>query len=495
MDLGHRESSRGGVWKTLRRWIAVAIAIAVGYGVWVKFEWWPPTAALRTPLEFIGHKAEIHLDVLDRGSGLKSVEVVLEAAGTRFQILSEIYPAQGWRGSGLVEKSFDISFAPREVKVPEGRATLVVRATDFSWLNFFHTRPPVLSQAVEVDYTPPSVEVLTSQHYMRLGGSDMVVYRTSKDVARSGVEVDRYFFPGTRGLFPDPDVATAMFAVPYDLTTQARPKVVAEDRAGNRREADFHVAIKPRKFAERTLEISDDFLKRKVPDLLRINNLPPNEDLVAGYLEINRTLRERSEAKIREVCGHSEPKLVWSEVFLRQLNSAPLSNFADHRTYVHNGEIIDSQRHLGYDLASVHQDQVTAENDGKVVFAENLGIYGNAVILDHGLGIFTLYGHLSSIGVEPGRSVKRGDVLGRTGETGLAAGDHLHFSVMIDGVHVDPVEWWDPKWLDDHILGKMKEFASPPVAPSGVSGSAISKGESEPEKSPAPHATRRKRRR
>lgn len=486
MELGHRDSGRGGFRKRLQRWLFVAVAVSAGYGLWVKFEWSPPTAELRAPLEFVGRQAEIHLDVRDRGSGIASVDVALEAGGTRYQLLSEAYPVTSWRGSSIFEKSFDLAFAPREAKVPEGDARLVVRAADSSWINFFHSRPPVLSQPVIVDTTPPSVEVLTSQHYMRLGGGDMVVYRTSKDVARSGVAVESYFFPGVPGLFPDPDVVAAMFAVPYDLTAQARPKVVAEDKAGNQREADFHVAVKPRKFAERTMEIDDEFLKRKIPDLVALNDLPPNDDLVTAYLEVNRTLRTRSEKAVREACSVSEPKLLWSEVFLRQPNSAPLSNFADHRTYVHDGEVIDSQRHLGYDLASVHQDQVTAANDGKVVFADNLGIYGNAVILDHGLGIFTLYGHLSSIAVEPGRRVKRGDVLGRTGETGLAAGDHLHFSVMIDGVHVDPVEWWDPRWLENHILGKMRDFRNPTAAATKQSAG---------DEATSPSAPRKKRRR
>ncbi|HSD11034.1 MAG TPA: M23 family metallopeptidase, partial [Candidatus Binatia bacterium] len=373
------------------------------------------------------------------------------------------YPASSWRGSGIREKSFTLPVSPRDAKIPEGPATLTVNARDGSWLNFLVSRPPTLVQPIQVDYTPPSVEVLTTQHYMRLGGSDMVVYKTSKDAVRSGVVVEQYFFPGAKGLLPDPDVAAAIFAVPQDLTSAARPKVVAEDAAGNQRGVDFFVSIKPRKFADRTLDVNDDFLKRKVPELLETNHMPATDDLVAGYLAINRDLRKRSEETIRKVCSHSQPKLAWSEVFLRQPDSAPLSSFADRRTYKHDGAVIDSQTHLGFDLASLRQSPVVAENNGAVVFADNLGIYGNVVILDHGLGLFSLYGHLSSIGVAVGQNVARGDALGRTGETGLAAGDHLHFSIMVDGIHVDPVEWWDPKWVADHVTEKLKSFQNPPT--------------------------------
>jgi len=484
VDSHRRESRGGGFLRRLRLWIALVVLGVAAYFGAIKFEWSRPTAHLRQPIEYIGRHAEIPVDVADWGTGLASVDVSIEAGGTRYQLLSETYPAQSWRGSGVHEKSFTLPVSPRDAKMPEGAATLVVTARDGSWLNYLVSRPPALSQPVQIDYTPPSVEVLTTQHYMRLGGSDVVVYKTSKDAVKSGVAVERYFFPGTKGVLSDPDIVVALFAVPQDLTASVRPRVVAEDAAGNKREADFFVSIKPRQFADRTLDVGDDFLKRKVPDLLELNHLPPTDDLVAGYLAINRELRKQSEETIRKACSHPEPKLLWTEVFQRQPDSAPLSSFADRRTYKHNGTVIDTQTHLGFDLASLRQSPVTAGNNGKVVFADNLGIYGNAVIVDHGLGLFSLYAHLSSIGVTVGQMVERGATLGRTGETGLAAGDHLHFSMMVDGIHVDPVEWWDPKWVADHVTEKLKSFEKP--APAAAGGAA-------PAAEPAHRAGRRHR--
>jgi murein DD-endopeptidase MepM/ murein hydrolase activator NlpD len=206
------------------------------------------------------------------------------------------------------------------------------------------------------------------------------------------------------------------------------------------------------------MAIDDDFLTAKVPDLLAQNGGPPASDLVAGYLWINRTLRRQSEDRIREVTRQSAPAQLWEGPFLRQPNSAPLAGFADRRTYVYKGEQIDRQTHLGFDLASLRQSEVPAGNAGKVVHAGLLGIYGDAVILDHGLGIFSLYAHLSAIRVATGQDVERGDVLGRTGATGLAGGDHLHYSVMLWGVHVDPIEWWDGKWIRDHVTAKLDAY-------------------------------------
>jgi murein DD-endopeptidase MepM/ murein hydrolase activator NlpD len=472
----------------------VVVLAGVGYAAAVKFEWWQPTASLREPLDYLGRNAQIGLDVADRGTGLASLEVAIDAAGTRYQILSESYASENWRGSGIHEKSFTLPVAPRDAKIPEGPATLVVTARDGSWLNYV-TRPgPTLSKPITVAYTPPTIEVLTTQHYMRLGGSDVVVYKASKGAVRTGVQVDRYFFPGNKGFLGDPEVAAALFAVPQDLTTSVRPKVVAEDAAGNRRETEFWVSIKPRMFADKMLDVTDDFLKRKVPDLIDLNHLQPTEDLVAGYLDINRNLRKQSEEIIRKACARSEPKPLWTEVFLRQPDSAPLSSFADRRTYKHDGQVIDTQTHLGFDLASLRLSPVIAENDGKVVYADNIGIYGNVVILDHGLGLFSLYAHLSSIGVAVGQAVKRGDAIGRTGETGLAAGDHLHFSMMVDGIHVDPVEWWDPKWVADHVTDKLKAFENPTTAAAGnatASGAAPAAPAEEP--APIPKHGRRRR--
>jgi murein DD-endopeptidase MepM/ murein hydrolase activator NlpD len=82
--------------------------------------------------------------------------------------------------------------------------------------------------------------------------------------------------------------------------------------------------------------------------------------------------------------------------------------------------------------------------------------YGNSVVLDHGCGLFSMYAHLSLIDVEAGVVVDKGDILGRTGSTGMAGGDHLHFAMIVQGVFVNPVEWWDPHWIQDNIALKLE---------------------------------------
>src|SRR5213078_3317284 len=244
-------------------------------------------------------------------------------------------------------------------------------ATDHSWLAAFR-HGPCLARAVTVDVTPPLLEVMPGEHVAHVGGSECAVYRVGPDAVRSGVQVGDEFFPGVAGYFADSGLRVAVFALPQH-EPDARP-------------VNMGVRVTPRRFAEKTMPVSDDFLSRKVPELLAANNLDQSGDLVEGYLRINRELRAATEARVRQVCRNSAPTPLWQDAFLRLPNSAPLSGFADRRSYVHDGKTIDQQTHLGFDLASLRGSPVPAANAGRVVFAGPLGIYGNTVVLDHGLG-------------------------------------------------------------------------------------------------------------
>jgi len=438
--------------------LAISVVVLIAFVAWTKLERRRPTAELVRPIAALGRGSRIDVRLADVGTGLAWSRIEVESGGTTTVLARDDYPAASWRGSGLFETTITKPLAPVENKLGEGPATLRVFADDYSWLRWLRSERPLLETTFTIDLTPPTIEVLSQQHYLKLGGLDFMLYKTSPDTVTSGVAVAKYFFPGSAGLFADAGIHAAFFAVPQDLDTKATAKALAEDAAGNRREVTFHTVVKPRAFADKTLDIDDAFLERKVPEILQAGGLPAHPDLVEGYLYINRTVRQNSETRIKEATRTSASTPRWDGAFLRQPNSAPLAGFGDRRSYRHNGAIIDTQTHLGFDLASLRQAPVVAANTGTVVFGENLGIYGDAVIIDHGLGIFSLYGHLSAVTVTKGQEVQRGDVVGRTGETGLAGGDHLHFSIMLYGVHVDPVEWWDGKWIRDHVTAKLEQY-------------------------------------
>jgi murein DD-endopeptidase MepM/ murein hydrolase activator NlpD len=450
---------RDGIWRGRFR-VSVVLLLVVGavFLAVTKLEWHRPTAELLHSVDALGRTSTIDVRIADAQTGLSRSRVELESGGTRTVLASEEYPAASWRLSTTPQTTISAPLQAIERKIPEGPATIRVYADDYSWLRWFRSERPILEAPATIDLTPPTLEVLSTEHYVKIGGAEFLLYKVSRDAIRSGVQVESYFFPGTLGMFDDPGIAAAFFSVPQDLDLKVVPKAIAVDAAGNRREVNFHTVVKPRHFADKTLVLDDAFLERKVPEILSATGSPQQEDLIQGYLFINRTIRKQSEERIKEVTRLSAKTPLWDGAFLRQANSSPLSGFADRRSYVYQGKTIDSQTHLGFDLASLRQSPVTAATAGSVVFAGPLGIYGNAVILDHGLGIFSLYGHLSAITSQVGASVQRGDTIGRTGETGLAGGDHLHFSVMLWGTHIDPVEWWDGKWIRDHVTAKIDAY-------------------------------------
>ena len=185
------------------------------------------------------------------------------------------------------------------------------------------------------------------------------------------------------------------------------------------------------------------------------------DQFVRAFLTVNRDQRKAAEQTKRELAVKSRPQPLWSGAFVAPRNAKVFSNFAESRTYRFEGQTIDSSVHLGYDLASLKQSPVPAANSGVVVYAAPLTIYGNTVVVDHGLGLQTLYGHLSSFQVKEGDEVKKGQELGRTGSSGLALGDHLHYEVLIQGISVTPLEWWDAKWIRDHIGKPLREASVP----------------------------------
>ena len=442
----------------MRRFLVVTLLATVIALLVTRAEPLAPTVALETPVDVVGRATPLVVVARDRGTGLAHVEVRLASGGGAPAVIaSEDFPRRSWLGSGVHEARLTPTIDAAAAHLAEGPAQLEVVATDHSWLAALR-RAPRLTRPVTVDLTPPTLEVLSQQHVIRLGGSECAVYRVGADAVDSGVTVGEAAFPGAPGLFADGALRAALFAVAPATPAGTVPTVVAADRAGNRRAVRLDAVVRPRSFAEKSLELSDDFLSRKVPELLEANGLASDGDLVAGYLRVNRELRLATEKRVRELCRESVPAPLWEGAFLRLPDSAPLSGFADHRTYLYRGQAIDHQTHLGFDLASLRGSPVPAGNTGRVVFAGPLGIYGNTVILDHGLGLFSLYGHLSEIAVSAGARVQRGDVIGKTGDTGLAGGDHLHFSVMIHGVHVDPVEWWDAHWIHDHVESRLAAF-------------------------------------
>jgi murein DD-endopeptidase MepM/ murein hydrolase activator NlpD len=438
--------------------LAVIVVALIGgmYYFRGRLEFQPPKIQLTPDTDVLG-TAPLEISIGDQGAGLKSVTVTLSAGGKDSTLAADAY------ATPVAEKKLSVALA----KIPgikEGPATLRVVARDASLGNWSRGNEAVLEKQLTIDVTPPSVELIADDRYINFGGVGAIVYKVSPDTVRSGVKVGDNFFPGFQAQVKDhPDHFFALFAHPYNAAPEARAVLVATDKAGNTRELRLAYELKNVKYKKSTIALSDNFLQNKVAPLLAdaaARQGSPKDVFVA----VNKRLRKENEDKITAVTSKASPTMLWKGAFTQLSNSKVEANFADLRTYTYNGEPVDTAYHLGYDLSVTQHYPVEAANAGTVAFAGDLGIYGNCVILDHGLGLFTLYGHMSSIDVKVGDSVQQRQPLGKSGQTGLAAGDHLHFGVYLDGVAVLPVEWWDAKWINDNIEPKLAGGTSDEIA-------------------------------
>ncbi len=330
-----------------------------------------------------------------------------------------------------------------------------------------------VTRDVTVRLEPPRIAVLSTHHFLNLGGAEFVVLRATPPDVAAGVRVGATSFPaypGTAVGLTDPALRVAFFALPFDQDAAAPVVAFARDEAGNDATATVDHKPFPKTFQRSRIPIDKTFLARVVPAIA--SNTPAlglanngNDDLLAGFLAINRDLRQQNNTAIAALAAKTAPEMRWTEAFAQLGNTQVESRFADHRTYLYEGKEVDQQTHLGFDLASTAQAPVTSANRGVVVHAAYLGIYGNCVIVDHGLGVQSLYAHLSSLDVKEGDTVDKGQTLGRSGTTGLAGGDHLHFTMLVGGVQVNPVEWWDGHWMEDRVFRKIREAGGTAPAP------------------------------
>jgi murein DD-endopeptidase MepM/ murein hydrolase activator NlpD len=359
-----------------------------------------------------------------------------------------------WGSPPPVEMSVDIG--RDTVKgLRSGQAT--VRVTAERAGSFLRRPAPVVTEVnLPVRLAPPTLGVVSTFHYTAQGGSEAVVYRVGEGAVRDGVQSGAWWFPGFPLPGGDKQLRFALFAIPYDMTDASTIRLVAVDEVGNRAEAGFVDKFTPRPLKTDTINVNDAFLNKVVPEIMsQTPEVEDKGDLLQNYLQINRDLRKKNAQTLKELAAKSAPRFLWNKPFLPMMNAAITAAFADRRTYVYNGKDIDQQDHLGFDMASVERDAILASNSGTVVLARFFGIYGNAVVIDHGYGLQSLYGHLSSIGVREGQQVERGRELGRSGQTGLAGGDHLHYTLLLQGLAVTPVEWWDPHWIEDRVARKL----------------------------------------
>jgi murein DD-endopeptidase MepM/ murein hydrolase activator NlpD len=442
----------------MRRFLlVVALAVAAGacVALWLRAEGQAPV--VRGPQElFVGRSPKaVVLELADTGSGLRAVRVSVAHAGGEAVLDERAFPGDLVWGGGPAAERLELTLDPKALSLGEGSATLRIAARDWSWRDLLRGNPTALEIPLVVDLAPPRLAIQTGGlTYVRRGGAAVVAYTVAEPAARDGVEVADRFFPGIDWPAACAGCRLALFAVPIDAPEEPPIRVVAEDRAGNRSASSWATRLQPHDFPQVPIQLTRGFLDVKIGELAQQLEIDAT-DRVAAFQDINSRIRARDEARIRELATGPPGPPLWRGAFQQLADSKVTSLFPERRRYLLDGKVVSEATHYGFDLASLAGAPITASNAGRVLFTGNLGIYGDTVLLDHGLGIVSLYAHLASIEVSQGEEVAQGQRLGLSGQTGLAGGDHLHFAILVGGVYVDPREWWDPKWVREHVEAQL----------------------------------------
>jgi murein DD-endopeptidase MepM/ murein hydrolase activator NlpD len=410
-----------------------------------------PVLDLPPALTALGQATTITAHVSDP-HGVRKFTAFIEQNGVRYSVWDSTQPSRRifWQRH-IADSAYAFTCGTSTTpQLQEGKARLILEATS----NDFRGKTTRWEREMAVVTRPPSLDVDSEEHYLYLGMADLATFNLSGAWTEAGVRVGDQTFrawpmPGGKpGYF-------SLFAFAWNMAPGTIPVVYVTNAAGSQVTAPLAVQF-PKKeqprYTVHDLKLDDHFIQKVVGEL------DPNGagDPVARFLKINGEMRRANNQTLSDLRLKTEARFLWSQPFLRQAHSQAEASFADVRNYIYQGKKIDQQVHLGYDLAVTQHVGVEASNDGRVVYAAPLGIYGNCIVVDHGYGLQTVYGHLSHIAVHEGDMVKRGQVMGNSGMTGMAGGDHIHFAMQLEGIQIDPKEWWDPHWIKDHIARRVE---------------------------------------
>lgn len=424
------------------------IALIAG-GVYYFRDTDPPLVKLVPDRGPVSENRTLQLELADADSGLRRASVSAVQDGNSRVLFEGEFPLQ--------TKTTPVELSLAGLGLKDAPFELIVRVTDRSIYHLGQGNTAEFRASLEFDSKPPVISIRSRTHNLNQGGTGLIIYRVSEEISRSGVLLGERFFPGFRQ--PSGDYA-CLFSLPYDVDVRnITPRLIAEDLAGNQRQTGFNHYANPRQAVQTRIDLSDHFLETKMPNFQHL--YPEASDMLEIFLKVNQQLRTENRQQLGVLAGTSASEPLWNGSFYRQRGSANKEGFGAVRTYYYQGRKVDRQTHLGIDLASVAQGPVNAANDGVVIFADDYGIYGQCVVIDHGLGLQSLYGHLSSFKVAVGDQVRSGDEIGRTGATGLAGGDHLHLGILVSGIPVNPLEWWDPNWVANNITSKLQLLREP----------------------------------
>ena len=428
--------------------LIIVVLLAIGFALRACFQ--KPSINFMHKSVTVGTKP-LEIKFSGVGKGLKNIRISYSVEGKTLLLESKNYP------EGIKEDTVKVSLSPF-AGIEDGPAQIKAMATSYRGLRSLKFSETSVKKTKDIvaDLSPPKITVISSTDNISHSGSGIAVYKVSNDAVESGIRVGDRFFRGYKAAFngeqSSENIYISFFSYPYDLPEGETILIMAKDEIGNRKNLPIDYSIKEKNFQKQNIEISERFIKMKISPLV---STPEKISLKEAFLLVNNKIRAVNKTKIAKILSRTANKIIWEGPFIRPVGA--LQSGFEERDYLFKGKLIDKQFHLGYDIASRKKNPVRASNNGIVIFADDLGIYGNTLILDHGMGVATLYSHLSSMTVQRGDTVSKGDTIGNTGATGLALGDHLHFGIYVGGNPVLPIEWWDPFWVKTRITQNIEE--------------------------------------
>ena len=400
----------------------------------------------------IGLETTLETLFFDRDAGLKKIEIFIEQNGTKYLIFKKDIPKEGFKKNEKIK--YKILIKPKIIGLEDGKATLYIKASDHSLNFFFNGNKTAIKQDILIDTDSPEIEVLAQDNSINIGGSGVIIYKIS-EASDAGIYIGENFYPAYSGAFQDKSIYINFFAYKYDLKKKPLIYIEAKDKALNKAKININISVLGVKKKTDTIFISNRFLREELPEYDFTNLI--GSSLLDKFKYVNNEIRNENDEVIMAFKENPAKELYWENSFLRMPKAKTMATFADKRSYSYKGQIIDTQTHLGIDLASTKKAPVPAANKGKIVLSQSVGIYGKTVVIDHGFGLFSTYSHLSEINVEPSQIVEKGDIIGRTGTSGIANRDHLHLKIFIHNTFVNPAEWLENKWVKTHIIEKITE--------------------------------------
>ncbi|HKF04955.1 MAG TPA: M23 family metallopeptidase [Candidatus Sulfotelmatobacter sp.] len=428
----------------MRKVVIFVVPVIVVFLLVLLWRFAPPVVELVSPVTVLGQATPISVHVRDR-HGIRRVAAFVEQNGARYQVWEDVQP------SALMDSTRTFTAGVKTTpQLKDGKARLIVEASSNGLLRRTGRR----QAQVTVVSQPPSVSADSDQHYLYLGMADLATFSVSGTWTQAGVRVGDEEFRSWRMPGGQPGMFS-LYAFAWNMPPGTVPVVFASNGTGSDVTSPLVIQFPKReqpKYVTHDLQVGDAFLQKVVSEL------DPNGagDPVERFVRVNSEMRRSNNQTLSDLRLKTTDRFLWSHPFIRKAHSQAEASFAEVRNYLYHGKKIDQQVHLGYDLAVTQNIGVEASNDGKVVYAAPLGIYGNCIVVDHGYGLQSIYGHLSRIDVHDGDMVKQGQIMGLSGQTGMAGGDHIHFAMQLDGVQIDPKEWWDPHWIKDHIAKRVE---------------------------------------